>query len=462
MKKLTVVVAAAVVACVAFPASARAQDMQPPTVALTAPAEGAYVHGDVKMTATASDDVAVERVAFTFNGFNAGSDYTAPYEATFTTVHFFGGEVTVTARAFDTAGQLSAISQRKVTIDNSKPTVQITGGTPEHGVVGAAGAAFEFAAADTVSPIAAVECALDAGAFAPCDSSTRHALAGLAAGAHNFSVRSRDSAGTYSDAVVRSFTVDLAAPDTEIVGGRAAGSSSTERDATFAFKASEPGGTFQCRLYVSGTTAPPFAPCSGEGSHAATGLSPATYVFDVRAVDAVGNVDSTPASRSFTVAAPTGGPDPLDPAKPVDPGTPQKPVVPAKPADPAKPSPADAPKPPLEEIDAGITWEWDRLGTRTRPNYLYVKRIPKGATVEVLCKGKGCAFAKKAFAPKKARIDVASAFRKKRIAAGGTVEIRVAKAGMITKVFVFTMRPKALPTFKELCLAPGAARATAC
>ena len=48
----------------------------------------------------------------------------------------------------------------------------------------------------------------------------------------------------------------------------------------------------------------------GGGLHTATGFSPGTYSFEVRATDPYGNTDASPAKRTFTVTAPARGPIP--------------------------------------------------------------------------------------------------------------------------------------------------------
>ena len=73
--------------------------------------------------------------------------------------------------------------------------------------------------------------------------------------------------------------------------------------ATLSFTSSESGSTFECRL-GPGT----FAACSSPATY--TSLSEGAHVFEVRAIDAAGNTDPTPASRSWTV-------DTIAPAAPV-------------------------------------------------------------------------------------------------------------------------------------------------
>ena len=87
-------------------------------------------------------------------------------------------------------------------------------------------------------------------------------------------------------------SVDASAPDTTINSGREG--TITTRTATFTFTASENGSTFECRM-----DAGQFAPCTSPVSY--DGLADGSHTFQVRAIDQFGNVDATPASRTFTV-----------------------------------------------------------------------------------------------------------------------------------------------------------------
>jgi len=91
------------------------------------------------------------------------------------------------------------------------------------------------------------------------------------------------------------------APDTAIVSGPANGSTTQSRDATLAAAGSPPGDTaeVQCRFQGPGQSGG-FAACNGPQSY--TGLADGTYTWSARAVDAIGNVDATPAVTTFTVA----------------------------------------------------------------------------------------------------------------------------------------------------------------
>ena len=95
--------------------------------------------------------------------------------------------------------------------------------------------------------------------------------------------------------------VDDVLPDTRITQGPDDGSATSNTSLTFAFDADEPGSTFECRVYPAALTPPAFDNCSGAGTHTASGFSPGTYSFEVRATDTAGNRDATPAKRTFTV-----------------------------------------------------------------------------------------------------------------------------------------------------------------
>jgi len=135
------------------------------------------------------------------------------------------------------------------------------------------------------------QCSVDGGAMSACSSPST--LAALTDGAHTFSVRAIDSSGNVdASPASRSFSVDTTAPDTRIASGPS-GFVRTRR-ATFSFSSSETSSSFECKLDAAA-----WAACSSPKSY--TGLSDRAHTFYVRAKDQVGNVDASPAKRSFTV-----------------------------------------------------------------------------------------------------------------------------------------------------------------
>jgi hypothetical protein len=85
--------------------------------------------------------------------------------------------------------------------------------------------------------------------------------------------------------------VDATAPQTTLDSRPAARTTATS--ARFTFSASEPA-TFECRLGAGS-----FSPCASPKSYA--GLARGLRSFAVRAIDAAGNVDATPAAFGWTV-----------------------------------------------------------------------------------------------------------------------------------------------------------------
>ena len=89
--------------------------------------------------------------------------------------------------------------------------------------------------------------------------------------------------------VFRSLDVDIVDPTTTVTSFRRVG-----RTATIKFKSNEAGATFQCKLDAGAWKA-----CSSPKTY--KNLAHRTHTIRVRAVDQVGNVDASPAAKSFRV-----------------------------------------------------------------------------------------------------------------------------------------------------------------
>jgi hypothetical protein len=104
----------------------------PPTVAITAPSNGATVSSTVQVTASASDNVGVAGVQFYLDGSPLGVGQTiAPYQISWDTTTTANGSHTLTAAARDAAGNIatSALVTLMVannTLDTTPPTAAIT------------------------------------------------------------------------------------------------------------------------------------------------------------------------------------------------------------------------------------------------------------------------------------------------------------------------------------------------
>jgi poly(hydroxyalkanoate) depolymerase family esterase len=100
-------------------------DTTPPTVSLTAPANGATVSGTITLSANASDNVGVSRVELSVDGSLVGTANASPYQVSWNTATVGNGGHTVTAKAFDAAGN-SATSSASVTVSNAGGTTTVS------------------------------------------------------------------------------------------------------------------------------------------------------------------------------------------------------------------------------------------------------------------------------------------------------------------------------------------------
>lgn len=186
-----------------------------------------------------------------------------------------------------TGGRLNAATSLASVGDGAAPETTITARPPLQTNSTTAGFAFTSnePGGDTF------ECSHNGEPFAPCTSP--QSFPGLLAGAHNFQVRAID-AETNTDAspAVAVWTIDLTRPNTTILSGPPA--NTTSRTASFRFKSSETGSTFQCR-HMSG----PWRACSSPRTY--RGLALGMHTFRVRAIDKAGNVDATASVRTWRI-----------------------------------------------------------------------------------------------------------------------------------------------------------------
>lgn len=96
-------------------------DTTPPTLSLTAPANGATVSGPTKLTASASDNTGISKVDFYANSTLLGSDTSSPYEQTWDASLLPNANYTISAKAYDQAGNF-ATAQIGVSVKNGGDT----------------------------------------------------------------------------------------------------------------------------------------------------------------------------------------------------------------------------------------------------------------------------------------------------------------------------------------------------
>jgi peptidoglycan/xylan/chitin deacetylase (PgdA/CDA1 family) len=247
---------------------------------------------DTSITTGPSGTIASTTASFAFSASEEGSSFeckldAADWEACASPKPYAGladGAHTFSVRAKDGLGNVdSSPATRTWTVDTTAADTSITSGPS--GTVRSTSASFGF----TATQAGSFECKLDTGAWAACTSPK--AYSGLLNGAHTFSVRVKDAAGNVdATPATRTWTVDTIAPNTTITSGPSG--TITSSSATFTFTATEAGATFECRLDTGA-----WAACTSPKAY--TGLATGSHTFRVRAKDAAGNVDGSPATRSW-------------------------------------------------------------------------------------------------------------------------------------------------------------------
>jgi DNA-directed RNA polymerase specialized sigma24 family protein len=198
------------------------------------------------------------------------------------------GEHELLVRATDAAGNTDRSPATSVwTVDTKRPKTSIVSGPS--GVVHRSRATF---ALDSNEDEITYECSLDGRTFQSCGSTVT--FSGLAAGEHTFAARARDKAGNVDRTPARRrwTIVDTHRPDTTITSHPHV--NSNDSSPTFEFRSSEAGSHFECRLDGGS-----WRRCSSPKTY--QNLAPGQHVFRVRARDASGNVDSSPASWTWTI-----------------------------------------------------------------------------------------------------------------------------------------------------------------
>jgi hypothetical protein len=94
-------------------------DTIPPTVSLTAPADGASLSGPVELAANATDNTGVTKVEFYDGTTLLGSDSASPYTYSWNTTTASNGSHTLSAKAYDAAGNTATSQSVTVNIQNA-------------------------------------------------------------------------------------------------------------------------------------------------------------------------------------------------------------------------------------------------------------------------------------------------------------------------------------------------------
>ena len=103
-------------------------ELVPPTISLGSPANNSTVSGTVSVNASASDNVGVTKVEYYVNGTLQFTDTSSPYVYSWNTSSLASGTYTLTAKAYDAAGNIGQSSTVSVTVvnDTIPPTISVT------------------------------------------------------------------------------------------------------------------------------------------------------------------------------------------------------------------------------------------------------------------------------------------------------------------------------------------------
>ena len=190
----------------------QASDTTPPTVSLTAPADGAFIRATAAVTANASDPggLGVVGVQFKLDGANLGAEDTAsPYSINWDTTTASNGSHTLTAVARDGANNTTTSTAIIVTVDNAAPTVSIT--SPAGGTVSGT-INVDASAADTGgSGLVGVQFKLDGANLGAEDTASPYGInwdtTTASNGSHALTAVARDAAGNTTTSTTVNVTV---------------------------------------------------------------------------------------------------------------------------------------------------------------------------------------------------------------------------------------------------------------
>jgi hypothetical protein len=213
--------------------------------------------------------------------------------ASYATPALADGSHTLSVRATDAAGNVDATPDSYTWVINTTlPATTIATHPLDH----AKTATGDFTFTNTASPVT-YECKLDTGDWASCTAS--YTTPTLADGSHTLSVRASesvtDAASLVEDPPVTfTWTIDTVAPDTTIATKPSDPSSSAM--GTFTFTSNESPVTFECKVDTGA-----WASCPA--SFTTTVLADGSHTLSVRATDAAGNVDDSPATYTWMIGA---------------------------------------------------------------------------------------------------------------------------------------------------------------
>jgi hypothetical protein len=302
-------------AAVAVVVNNTTKDTTPPTVSMTAPANGATVSNTVTVSATASDNVAVASVQFQLDNANVGTAILiAPYTYSWDTTKSTNGTHTLRAIATDTSSNSTTSASVTVTVNNTTkdttpPTVSMT--APANGATVSNTVTVSANASDNVA-VASVQFQLDNANIGAADTVAPYTYSWDTTkstnGSHTLRAIATDTSNNSTTSASVTVTVNNSTKDTTpptVPTGLTATAASSSQISLSWNASTDNVGVTGYQIYRNGAK----LTTSASTSYLDSGLAASTsYTYTVAAFDAAGNNSAQSAGASATTqAAGSGG-----------------------------------------------------------------------------------------------------------------------------------------------------------
>jgi hypothetical protein len=131
-------------------------DTTSPTASIISPINNATINGSQTITVNASDNIGVAKVEFYINGALQATDTTSPYSFSWNTTSVANGSYTLTAKAYDAAGNIGQSSNVTIAVSNSSPAPTVSIIYPTNGATYNESATISLTASATANGTATI------------------------------------------------------------------------------------------------------------------------------------------------------------------------------------------------------------------------------------------------------------------------------------------------------------------